>query len=114
MELLLTLLLNGLVVFGVARTVPGIRLDGYGTGLWVAAVYGILSLLLKGVLVALTFPLVALSFGLFLFVLNGFLLWLTDKILVRFEIERLSSLALATVGITAGFVLVDWVVAVLL
>lgn len=107
MGLVLQLLLNGLVVWTTARVVPGVRVSGFGSAVWVAGVYGLLALLLKQALVMLSLPLVVVTFGLFLLVLNGFLLWLTDKILSRFEIRNLAALTLATLSITLGFTLVD-------
>lgn len=108
LEMLLKLLLNGGVVLAVARVVPGIRLPNYGTALWVAGVFGILNLFLKGILVSLSFPLIVVSFGLFLLVLNGFLLWLTDKLLSRFEITTFAALVQATLGVSFGFFAVDF------
>lgn len=105
---ILSLLLNAAVVFAVARLTPGVRIKGYGTAVAVAAVYALLAWALKALLVFLTFPLVLLSFGLFLLVINAFLLWLTDKLVDGIEIQGPGPLAMATVGITVGGVLVRW------
>ena len=101
-----TWLLKALLVLGVARVIPGIRLGGYGSALAVAAVYGILTALLKWLLVFVTFPAIVFTFGLFILVINGFLLWLTDKILESFEIRSFGALAGATLLLTLGDVLV--------
>jgi putative membrane protein len=105
-ELVATLLLKALVVLGVARLLPGVRIQGFGAAVAVAAVYGLLTMLLKGALVLFSLPLVVLSLGLFMLVINGFLLWLTDRLIGSFEIRGFGSLALATLAITAGDVLV--------
>ena len=57
-----------------------------------------------------TFPLILLTFGLFLLVINGFLLWLTDKMLDGIEIKGFGPLATMTVLISLGHVLVSWIV----
>ncbi len=104
---LVQLLLNGAVVFAVAKLIPGVRVAGFFSSVMVALVYGLLNLVLRDLLVLLSFPVILLSFGLFLLVLNGFLLWLTDKILGSFEIRSFFALILATLGISFGAVVVD-------
>lgn len=105
-RIILTILLNAFIVFAVARLTPGVRIKGYGAAVTTAVVYGVLTWLLKWVLVAMTFPLVLVSFGLFLLVINGFLLWVTDKLVDGIEIDGFGPLAVATIGITAGGFLV--------
>lgn len=105
--MLVAVLLQGLLILGLSRIIPGVRLSGYKSAVAVAVVYGVLGALLKSVLVVLSLPLVVLSLGLFLLVINGFLLWLTDKILEGFEIRSPGSLAVMTVALTAGNVLVQ-------
>lgn len=70
-----------------ARVLPGLRVRSFGTALWVAAVYGLLKFLLYYLLVFLSLPFIVLTLGLFLFVINAFLLWLTDKIVDGFHID---------------------------
>lgn len=105
-----SLLLNALVVLGAARIIPGIRIDGYGSAVAVAGVYALLSWALKGFLVFLSLPAIVVTFGLFLLVLNGLLLWLTDKLIDSFEIKNKAALAMATVAISVGGIAVDAVV----
>lgn len=102
-----SILMKAAVVLGVARIVPGVRVQGYAGAIGVAVVYGLLHWALKGVLIFLSLPMIIVTFGLFLLVLNGFLLWLTDKLLDGFKIRGLPSLALATLGITIGSLGVD-------
>ena len=62
---------------GVTTIVVSVWLTVTLTLLVVALVFGIINALVRPVLLLLTCPLVVLTLGLFLFVLNGFLLWLT-------------------------------------
>ena len=114
LELILTVLLQAGVVLLVARLVPGVQIKGYGTALGVALVYGLLTWALKALLVALSFPLVLLTLGAFLLVINAFLLWITDKLLSAFRINGLASLALATLGITVGYMAVGSLVGIII
>ena len=107
MELIVTYILKALVVLAVAKILPGVRVSGFGSALAVAVVYALLSTCLMWILTILTFPAILLTFGLFIFVLHGFLLWLTDKLLDSFEIKGFGSLALATLAMTLGNVLVE-------
>jgi putative membrane protein len=64
-----------------ARIVPGIHVLGGVTGyLVVALVFGLINTLFGHILRIISLPFVILSFGLFLLILNGFLLWLASKI----------------------------------
>jgi putative membrane protein len=106
---ILTILLNALVIFGVARLTPGVRIKSYGTAIGVALVYAVLTWLLRSLLITLTLPLVVLSLGGFLLVINAFLLWLTDKLIDGLEIKGFGPLAICTIGITLGSMLVHWI-----
>ncbi|MEL6184323.1 MAG: phage holin family protein [Myxococcota bacterium] len=104
--LLAALLLKGLVVLGISRILPGVKVKSYGTGVAVAAVYGLLSAFLLGPLKAVTFPLIVMTAGLFVVVLNAFLLWVTDQLLEGFRIKGWGSLFLATIALSIGDALV--------
>ena len=107
---IVAILLKAAVVLGVAKLVPGVRVKGYASAIGVALVYGLLSFFLGWILKALSFPLIILTFGLFALVINALLLWLTDKMLDSFDIKGGKTLAVATVLITVGFVIVEFVV----
>jgi putative membrane protein len=93
-----SLLLGGLAFLIVARILPGFELrGGFGSAVLVAFVYGVIKALLWKLLVILSFPLVLLTLGLFIFVINAFLLWLTDKLVRRLEVRSFGTLILAAV-----------------
>ena len=87
MRLLLQWLLYALSFMIVSKLLPGFHVRDFGSALVVAAVYGVLHVLLFRVLVFLAFIPVFLTFGLFIFVINAFLLFLTDALLEQFEID---------------------------
>jgi len=61
--------------------VPGISFDGDWRLLFVVAlVFGVLNVSVRPILTLLTLPLLILTLGLFTFVLNGLMLWLTSAI----------------------------------
>lgn len=102
MSLLLSVLLSSALVLLVCRIIPGVRVDGWGSAIGVAVVYGLLTATLGKILLVLTLPVTILTFGLFALVLNGFMLWITDKLLSGFEIRGTAPLAFATLAMTFG------------
>ena len=73
-------------------------------------VYAFLSVALKWLLVLLSLPMIILTFGLFLFVVNAFLLWITDKLVEGVELTSKTSLLIAAVLMTLGNVAVEGLV----
>jgi len=72
-------LLTALAVLVIAKILPGVQVDDYGTAIWVAVVVGLLFLILKPILVILTLPVTILTLGLFLFVINAALILMADS-----------------------------------
>ena len=95
MHLLLQWILYALSFMIVSKLLPGFHVRDFGSALVVAAVYGVLHVLLFRVLVFLAFIPVFLTFGLFIFVINAFLLFLTAALLEQF---RMDSFLTALVG----------------
>jgi len=92
----ISLLLGGVAFLIVARVLPGFRLQGgFGSAVLVAFVYGVIKALLWKFLFVLTLPFVLVTLGLFVFVINAFLLWLTDKLLGRLEVRGFGTVMLA-------------------
>lgn len=79
MKLLLRLVITAAALWVAVQIVPGIQYTGGAGGLLaVALVFGVLNAVVRPILMVLTCPLVLLTLGLFILVLNGLLLWLTS------------------------------------
>jgi len=87
MRLLLQWILSALSFVIVSYLLPGFQVGNFGGALVVAAVYGVLHVLLFRVLVFLAFIPVILTFGLFIFVINAILLYLTAVLFKQFQID---------------------------
>ncbi len=96
------------IIFLVAQFLPGIRLKNYTTALIVAVVYALLNALFFWVLFIISLPAVLITFGLFVFVINAGLLWVTDKLIEDFEIKNIPTLFLAALFITIGSQIAQW------
>jgi putative membrane protein len=78
---LLRLLINAAALWAATRLVPGIAFTGdWRLLLVVALVFGVLNAVVRPVLMLLTFPFLLLTLGLFTFILNAFMLWLTSAV----------------------------------
>ncbi|MCJ8268637.1 MAG: phage holin family protein, partial [Psychrosphaera sp.] len=74
-----------------------------------AVVYSIVNFFLGWLLMALALPFMVLTLGLFTFVINALLLWITDKILDDFEIDNIKTTLIAAVGITVINGVLNWI-----
>ena len=78
MRLILRLLINAAALWAAIKLVPGLAFEGSPLAfLGVALVFGILNAVVKPVLKILTCPMLILTLGLFTFVLNAVVLWMT-------------------------------------
>ena len=89
------LILLSISIFLVSRLMEGIRLKSFGTAIVVAIVYSVVDLLLWWILVFFAMPMIILTFGIFLLVINAFMLWLTDQFIDDFEIKSLKTTFIA-------------------
>ncbi len=84
---LIRLTLNVLALILVASILPGIEVKGFIPAIAAALLLGIFNAVLRPVLILLTLPLSLLSFGLFILVINGFLLKLVAWMVSGFTVQ---------------------------
>lgn len=87
MRLLLGWAINAAVLLGLPYVLPGVHLSGLGSALLVALVLGLLNTLIRPLLIVLTLPINLLTLGLFTFLINGFLFWLTARLIDAFRVD---------------------------
>lgn len=97
MGIVVGLLVNVLAFYVVAYLVPGVVISGWESLLVVSIVWGILSILLKPVLILLTLPINIMTLGLFTFVINGSLILLMGNIVEGFVVDGFGTALLAAV-----------------
>lgn len=84
---LLKILFNGLALYIVAILAPGISFRGDWESYLVAGfVFAVLNSLIKPILKSISFPLIALSFGLFSIIINMAMLWILAQIIPNLSI----------------------------
>jgi putative membrane protein len=105
MHFITRLLVNAVALWVAIRFVPGISFDGDWVHLFaVALVFGVLNAVLRPILFVLTLPFLIVTLGLFTFVLNAFMLWLTsatsDLFGLRFHVDGFAAAFLGALVIT--------------
>ena len=95
MMIILNILLLSLAIFIVSKLLPWVHIKHFGTAIVVALVYSLINFLFGWLLLLLTLPLTILTLGLFKFVINAFLLWITDKLIDDFEIDSFGATLIA-------------------
>jgi putative membrane protein len=90
------LLINAAALWAAIRLVPGISFEGDWPLLFgVSLVFGVLNAVIRPILFVLTLPFLILTLGLFTFVLNALMLWLTgaasDLFGLRFYVDGFGS-----------------------
>lgn len=89
MKLILRLLLTALAVVILAKVLPGVGVDSYGTAIIVAIVLGLLNFLVKPILVLLTLPVTIITLGLFLLIVNALIILLADNLVSGFSVDSI-------------------------
>jgi len=89
-----------LSVLAIPYLVSGIRVESFGTALALALVLGLLNVVLKPLLILLTLPFTLLTFGIFLWVINGFLFWLSSQLVTGIEVESFGAALFASLWIS--------------
>jgi putative membrane protein len=109
MRWLLHWIVNALVLLGVSRLVPGFQVRSFGSALFAVVIIGIVNATLGLFLKVMTFPLSILTLGLFIFVIDAFVLWISSKLVPGFTITGFSpaliaALVLALIQMLLGYI----------
>lgn len=81
------LLVNSIVIFFGAYLLRGVYVQNFWTAIGVAVVLGLINAFIKPVIVFLTFPLTILTLGLFILVINAWILMVIDKLIEGFGVN---------------------------
>jgi putative membrane protein len=111
MRLLFRFACNAIALYVATWAVSGVTYgDQWWTLLIAAAVFTLVNMWIKPVLTILSLPFIIVTLGLFLFLLNILMLYITDWVVPDFEIRSFGAGALAAIVVTV----VNWVLAALL
>ena len=83
MSVLVRLIVNAAALWAATRLVPGVTYTGGWLPFFgVALVFGVVNTVIRPFAKLLAFPLIIVTLGIFLFVINGLMLWLTSRVSV--------------------------------
>lgn len=86
--ILLQLAVAGLAIIFTAYILPGISVDDFLTGIVIAALLALLNITIKPILIFLTIPITLITLGLFLLVINAFLVIIASMIVPGFTVDN--------------------------
>lgn len=114
MRFLLRLLINAAALWAAIYVVPGLTFDGGPLALLgVALVFGVLNAVVRPVLLLLSCPMLILTLGLFTFVLNAIVLWMTaalsDALGLRFSAPLFAPAFLGALVVSAVSLVLSWI-----
>jgi putative membrane protein len=90
MRILLTVVANAVALYATAYLVNGITFTGSWVELLVAgAIFGLLNLIVRPLVMLFSLPALVLTLGLFYFVLHGLLLWGFSKVMPGYNVSGL-------------------------
>jgi len=108
MRWLLHWIVNAAVLLLVSRFVSGFNIRSFGSALFAVVIIAIVNATLGLFLKVMTFPLSLLTLGLFVFVIDAFVLWFSSKLVPGFSITGfmpafIAALILALVQMLLGY-----------
>jgi putative membrane protein len=87
MKLILKILLTAIAVVLIANFLPGIEVTNFTNAIIVAVVLGLLRITVKPLLIIFTLPVTVLTLGLFLLVINAFIIQLAGYFVSGFSVS---------------------------
>jgi len=84
---LLKILVSSFAVIIAQYLIPGVSVDGFLTAVLVAFVLAVLNAFLKPIIIVLTIPITLFTFGLFLVVINAFMVLITAHFVDGFRVD---------------------------
>jgi putative membrane protein len=81
------LLINSVVIFFAAYLLEGVKMKNFITAIGVAVLLALINTFIKPLILFITLPLTILTLGLFVLVINAWVLMLIDKLVEGLEIK---------------------------
>ncbi len=87
MKFIIQILISAFAVMAVQWLLPGVSVDGFLTGIFVALALAFFNALVKPILIFLTLPATIVTLGLFLLVINAVIILLADWLVADFHVN---------------------------
>jgi putative membrane protein len=110
MHLVLRIVLNGLALMLVAYLYSGVSIDSPLAAIVAAVVLGIVNAIIRPVLLFLTLPVTLLTLGLFIFVINALMFWLTAELVPGFRVSGFMQALIGSVMYSVITIVTSWII----
>lgn len=110
MHLVLRIVLNGLALMLVAYLYSGVSIDSPVAAMVAAVVLGIVNAIIRPVLLFLTLPVTLLTLGLFIFVINALMFWLTAELVPGFRVTGFMQALIGSVMYSVITIVTSWII----
>src|SRR3954451_717669 len=107
-RLVLTWLANSVAILVVASLLGVVSVDSVRDAFVDGAILSLVNLIVRPILVILTFPLTIVTLGLFYFAITGFCLWLTSRVVPVFIVHGPFMTILASILISLLSTVISW------
>jgi putative membrane protein len=87
MNFIVVLIVLSISIWATAKLLPGADIKSFSTAIIVALILTLFNVFLKPLLVLLTIPVTIITFGLFIFVINGLIIWWVSGLISGFSIQ---------------------------
>lgn len=91
MKFLIKVFFTWLAVIIASYLVPGVHVSDFITALVTATVLTLLNAFIRPILIVLTIPFTIFTLGLFLFIINAFIVMIGDKFVDGFQVDSFGS-----------------------
>jgi putative membrane protein len=85
--ILIRWIINALALLLISQLIQGIQVESVLAAFVAAAVLGVINAVLRPILLILTFPITIITLGLFVFFINGFMLYLAGQLVKGFYVH---------------------------
>lgn len=92
---IIRLLANALVIFLLARYLPGFTVNDYSTAILFAILLGLVNAVIRPVISLIALPITILTLGLFTLIINAVLFWLVAGIVDGVDVASFSTAFIA-------------------
>ncbi len=107
-NLLLRFIVASVAILAVAKLLPGIEVNSLYALIMTVVILGILNAFLRPIMVIITLPITVVTLGLFIFIINGIILYLVSLLIDGFEISSLFVAIMASILITIVSSIINW------
>jgi putative membrane protein len=107
-RLLVAWLANSVAILVVASVLGVVSVASIRDAFIAGAILSVVNLIVRPILVVLTLPLTIVTLGLFYFVITGFCLWLTSRLVPGFAVHGPVMTILASVLISLIATVISW------